>query len=504
MSNLVDGEIRNSEPATGRPSASVPITTPSQVREAVERARKAQAAWAKLSWAERRRRLLRFRDVLNDRTDEVVDLISRETGKPRFEALTHEVIPLLDLTHYFATRAQRLLRDEPIRHHLLWPLKKGYLRFEPRGVVAVVSPWNFPFAIPMGDVITSLAARNAVVVKPSEWTPHTMLKARELVLEAGIDPDLVAVIPGGAETGAALVEATVNLVLFTGSVATGRKVGAACGARLIPFVAELGGKDAAIVLPDVDVLRAARQVVHGAFFNCGQACSSIERVLVHESIYEPFVSHVVQITGSLRQGVPLSSASECIDLGAMVVPAQLEIVRRHVQDARAKGARILTGGSVPRATSGRFFEPTVLIDVTEEMLCWREETFGPLLPIRTFREIDEAVRIANDSPYGLNAYVFSRDRFGAERLANRLEAGGVIVNDFSYQHGTPEVPWGGWKNSGIGRVHGDLRSLSEIRYVGLPRFNWTLPVAFPYTDAKYRFFHRWGRRAFRGLVSRFL
>lgn len=481
--------IANREPASGRPLRPVAVATPEDVRRAVERARRAQAQWARLSWGERKARLLAFRDRLLDRAEDVIETVSRETGKPRFEARVHEVIPIADLAHYFATRAERFLRDRPVHHHLFWPYKRGYVRYEPRGVVGIVSPWNFPFTLPMGDVIMALAARNAVVVKPSEWTPHSMLIARDLLAEARIDPDLVGVVCGAGPTGAALVD-EVDMVVFTGSVSTGRKIAARCGERLIPSIMELGGKDAAIVLPDADIEHAARKVVTGAFANSGQICASIERCLVHEALYERFCDAVVRITAALRQGDP--SESDEIDVGAMVTPHQVEIVRRHIDDAVVKGARILTGGKV-HTERGRFVEPTVLVDVTDDMLCWSEETFGPLLPIRPYGDVDEAVRMANDTIYGLNAYVFGGSVSKAEDVANRLEAGAVLVNDVLYNHGAPEAPWGGWKASGVGRVHNGkdgLRDLCEMRYVGLPRGRLEVPTTFPYTRRKEAFFER--------------
>ncbi len=494
--------IANFEPASGAPLRPVAVATDEDVERAVARARRAQAAWAALPWSERRDRLLAFRDRLLDRADDVAETISRETGKPRIEARVHEILPIADLTHYFATRAERFLRDRPVFHHLLWPYKRGYVRYEPRGVLGIVSPWNFPFTLPMGDVIMGLAARNAVVVKPSEWTPHSMLIARDLLAEARIDPDLVGVVCGYGPTGAALVD-RADMVIFTGSVRTGRKIAARCGERLVPCVLELGGKDAAIVLPDADVADAARKVVTGAFLNSGQVCASIERCLVHEALYEPFVDEVVRLTKALRQGDP--NAGEPVDVGAMVTPAQVEVVRRHLADAQAKGARILAGGGI-HTDHGRFVEPTVLVDVTDDMLCWTEETFGPLLPIRTYADVDEAVALANDTDYGLDAYVFGGSVAKAEDVANRLEAGGVVVNDLLYHHGAPEVPWGGWKSSGVGRVHNGkdgLRELCEMRYVGLPRSRMDLPVTFPYTERKQAFFDRIGR-LLRSPLSRFL
>ncbi len=498
--NLLGGEIRNTEPATGKPLPPLPITGPDEVFAVVERARQAQGRWAALSWGERRARLLAFRDRLIARTDEVTDLLVRENGKARFEALTHEIFPIVDLTNFFAKRARKILRDEKIPLHLFGPLKKSRLRYEPRGVIGVISPWNFPFSIPMGDVIMALASRNAVVVKPSEWTPRILLLAKELLVEAGIDPDLVGVIPGGGETGAALVESGVDMLIFTGSVATGRRVGRACGERLIPYVAELGGKDPAIVLPDVKIADVARQVVWGAFANSGQVCASVERVLVHESIYEPFVAKVVELTRALRQGDPAAAGEAHVDVGPMVVPAQLDHVRAQVEDARSKGARILFGGQAHGEGGARFFQPTVLVDVRPEMAIWQEETFGPCLPIRPYRDVDEAIREANASPFGLSAYVFSGSVSRAERIAERLEAGTVMINDVLYTHALPETPWGGVKQSGLGRVHGlqGLKDLCEIRHLNRPRLALLPLWMFPYRERTFRAFRLGMRKLFRG------
>jgi len=498
--NIVEGEIRNTEPATGKPLPPLRVHTPDEVRGVVARARAAQAKWARLSWKEREKKLLAFRALLVDRTEEIVALLMQESGKPRFEALTHEVFPIADLTGFFARRARKILRDEAVRLHLFGPLKRSYLRYEPRGVIGVISPWNYPFSIPMGDVIMALAARNAVVVKPSEWTPRILLKAKELVEAVGIDPDLFGVVLGGGETGAALVDAGIDMMIFTGSVATGRKVGAACGERLLPFVAELGGKDPAIVLADADVDAAARQVVWGAFANSGQICASVERALVHESVYEPFVARVVELARSLRQGDPAQAGAEHVDVGAMVVPGQLEIVRSHVEEAQARGARVLVGGKARIDRGARFFEPTVLVDVTPDMRIWREETFGPCLPIRRFRDEEDAVAEANDSPFGLSAYVFSRDAKRAERIANRLQAGTVMINDVIYTHALPETPWGGVKQSGIGRVHGlqGLKDLCEIRHVNAPRVALLPLWMYPYREKTFGLFTTAMRKLFKG------
>jgi succinate-semialdehyde dehydrogenase/glutarate-semialdehyde dehydrogenase len=307
--------------------------------------------------------------------------------------------------------------------------------------------------------------------------------------------------------GAALVVSGVDMVVFTGSVATGRRVAAACGERLIPCIAELGGKDAAIVLADADLGHAARTVVLTAFFNAGQACASAERVLVHESVAEAFTHEVLEATRSLRVGDPVAAWPEQVDVGAITLPHHAATLEAQVAEAVARGARVLAGGHALRIGGGSYFAPTVLTNVPADTTCWREETFGPLLPIRTFTSEDEAVAIANAGPYGLNAYVFSRSVPHAEDVANRISAGCVIVNDFMWHHGAPEVPWGGWKQSGLGRVHGGragLRNFCEPRYVGLPRLGYA-PGRFPYDERLLGFYDRVvGRWLLRGPWSRWL
>jgi succinate-semialdehyde dehydrogenase/glutarate-semialdehyde dehydrogenase len=506
MDSIVGDQIRNAEPATGRALPPIKVTSPREVHEAVARARAAQEGWAALGFDGRKRKLLAFRDLVYDRTDELITLIMRQNGKPRFEAL-HEVISVIDFAHYFATRSKKILRDRKIWLHLFWPLKRSRIQYVPRGVVGIISTWNFPLWIPIGDVLVALAAGNSVVLKPSEWAAHTSLRAHELFVEAGIDPDVVQVLPGGAETGTALVDAEPDMMTFTGSSSTGRRVAAACGERLIPFIAELGGKDPVIILPDADLENVARHAVTGAFYNCGQTCASMERVLVHESMYEPFVNRVVELTEELRVEDSVAASPAHTDVGPLTVPRQLEVVKEHIDDAVARGATILAGGrAAPAADAGQFFEPTVLVDVTDEMLCWKEETFGPLLPIRKYSSVDEAVAMANDNAYGLNAYVYSSSIPRAEEIAERLEVGSVVINDFLVNAGTPETPWGGIKNSGIGRIHGrqGLREMCDVRHVFSPRGSLTLPMRYPYNERHYVAMHRWLRGLFRGIVARFL
>lgn len=480
------------EPATGRPLSPVAAATRQDVRVAIDRAREAQRRWQALGFRERRRRLLAFSRLLAERGQEVCDALYQETGKPHFEAWVHEVFPVVAFSGHFAKRAERVLGERRVGLGWLGLLKRSRVRYDPRGVIGIISPWNFPFFLPMAQAAMALAAGNAVVVKPSEWTPRILGLAKDLLVAAGIDGDLLAVLPGGAEVGEALIGEGVDLVAFTGSVAVGRKVAAACGERLIPCVLELGGKDAALVLPGADLRKAARSIVFGAFTNSGQVCAGVERVLVHRDVAEPFVAEVVEQTRRLRQGDP--AAGE-VDVGPMVVPGQAEAVRRQLEEAVAAGARILVGGDVRGEEGVRYVEPTVVVDVTEDMALWREETFGPCLPIRSFDDVDEAVASINASAYGLDAYVFAGNRRAARRLAKRLDVGTVLIDDVLYAAAFPQLPWGGTKASGVGRAHGDqgLRDLCEVRHVGEP----ALPIAAPWMFPYRRAWTRWAAAAVR-------
>ena len=474
------GTLEVREPGSGKLLGEVRVSTPSQVREAVASSRAAQAGWSRLPFAARRAVLLRAKELLLARAAEFSDHITRENGKTRNESLFMEVLPVADAFHYWANNAAKLLRDETIGLHL-FPHKKSSLRHVPRGVIGIISPWNYPFSIPMGDAICALMAGNGVVVKPSEFTPLVLEKARTLLEEAGLPHGLFQVVQGKGEVGAQLIAAGIDMAVFTGSGATGRRVNIACAERMIPCVLELGGKDPAIVLPDADLDSAAAKIAWGAFANSGQTCASVERVYVHESIAQPLTDKLVALAKSLRQGEP---NQHDVDIGAMTTQAQVDIVQRHLDDARAKGARILAGGNITVTPEGaRFVQPTVLAGVNHDMAIVRDETFGPMLPILAFKTEDEAVALANDSAYGLSAYVFTRDQARASRLADRLQAGTVMHNDTLYTHAAPETPWGGVKASGLGRVHGKhgIRDLCEVRHVNLERFNFPAFWYYPYS-----------------------
>jgi succinate-semialdehyde dehydrogenase/glutarate-semialdehyde dehydrogenase len=471
-------------PASGEVLGDVPIFSAERVREAMTRARAAQALWSEVPLEERCERILTLRDTIVDRAEELVELLSAECGKPRQEALVHEVMVIADLATYYAKRATKILAPREIDLHL-FKHRRSYVHYAPRGVIGVISPWNFPLVIPVGDAIAALIAGNAVLLKPSEVTPLIALKFKEIFDASGMPKDLLQVVTGDGSTGAALIDAHPDKVVFTGAVATGRRVAAACGENLIPCTLELGGKAAAIICEDADLERAARAIVFAGFANSGQICIAVERVYAHGAIHDALVERVVRLTRDLRQGDPRANG---VDVGAMIFPRQLEVLDALVKDALAKGAELRTGGR-RRPGRGQFYEPTVLTRCNHEMRVMRDEIFGPIVPIMSVASEEEAIAYANDSHLGLMGYVFTRDRGRGRAIAERVHAGTVMVNDVLTAYACPEAPFGGVKDSGYGRVHGDegLRSMCEVRHVNYNRVPTIKrePVWFPYRKATY-------------------
>src|SRR5262245_2677281 len=382
-------EIISHDPATGEEIGRARLFMPEEVAHAVARAREAQPKWAALSVRERGRVIMKSRKIILQELDAIAALISSETGKPAAEAVSLELTPALDLMQYFARNTAGLLRPRRIGIGQYWTMgRSSYEIYKPLGVIGVISPWNFPWATPLDEAVMALMAGNAVVLKPSELTPLTGLKIKEVLTRGGVPDGLLEVVTGDGSTGAALVAAGVNKIFFTGSVATGKRVAEAAAKYLTPVVLELGGKDAMVVLDDANVENAARAAVWGAFANSGQACSSVERCYVHESIAERFIGAAVKETKRLHQAVGTEKTS---DVGAMSSERQLRLVERHVEEAVAKGAVVLVGGDRVRDTRGTFYQPTVLTNVNHEMEIMREETFGPVLPIMIFKTDAEAV-----------------------------------------------------------------------------------------------------------------
>ncbi len=472
-------------PATQEVIGTLPNMTANQIAEAVAKAAAAQVRWAATPVRDRMRVFSRFAELLCDQKDSVAAVISGEAGKPEAEAMSTEVMVVLDTVKYLQNHVPAFLKPEPVPHgNPVMKLKGGTLLREPYGVVGIISPWNYPFNLPSIQTLTALATGNAVVLKPSEFTPYSSLELEKLLRAAGLDPDLLQVITGDGAAGAALLAANVQKIVFTGSVATGKRVAQAAAARLLPVVLELGGKDPMIVLEDADIDVASSAAVWGAFMNAGQTCLSVERCYVQEKIYAKFLEKCVEKTKKLRIGssclqtkaqagvpVPQDSPESEIDMGPMIHERQLSIVQSHVKDAVARGARLLAGGKPLTQLGPNFFAPTILADVDHSMKIMREETFGPVLPVRGFKTEDEAVALANDSEYGLAACIFTNDRKRGEALARRVQAGTVMVNDVLTCFGISEAPHGGIKASGIGRTHGrfGLEEMVWPKYVDSDR-----------------------------------
>jgi acyl-CoA reductase-like NAD-dependent aldehyde dehydrogenase len=462
-------KIVSVNPATGEVLRELNCAGEGEIEAAVARARAAQATWAELGLRRRIAILRDFQAKLHAKKSEIAAAITREAGKPLVEALVTEVLVVLDAARFLIDNVWRLLRDEPVPHgNLAAKLKSGWLVREPHGVIGIISPWNYPFSIPATETLAALVAGNSVVLKPSELTPLVALELASLLYASGVPRDLFQVVVGDGSAGAALLRSPIDKLIFTGSVGTGKRIAAAAAERLLPLVLELGGKDPMLVLDDADVDVASSAAAWGAFVNAGQACLSVERCYVHRSLYELFGKACAEKTKQLRAGNGMESKT---DVGPMINERQVRIVESHVEDAKARGARVLAGGRRLPELGVNFYAPTVLADVTHEMRIMREETFGPVLPVMAFDNDDEAVRLANDSEYGLAASVWTRDRKRGERLARRIHAGTVMVNDVISCFGISEAPHGGVKASGVGRTHGrlGLDEMVRVKYLDIDR-----------------------------------
>ena len=452
MESVTATFLESSNPATGEPIGSVSITPPEEVQAVVDSVAAVQPAWAALTLEQRGDHLRRAAQIILEETDEIRDLIVREQGKPRNEAFSMEILPTIDALHWIADSGAEILAEEKI------PMPQAFLKtkrssfvYEPLGVIGIISPWNYPWSIPLGEVALALVAGNGVVLKPASLTPLIGERIVTVFKRAGVPAGLVRVVHGPG-TGAALAESSVEKVFFTGSVETGRSVAEACARRLKGSVLELGGKDPMIVLDDAHLEHAIAGAVWGGFANAGQTCSGIERVYVMRAVADRFIDGVVAGAGRLRIGDPLSWDTE---IGPMVADDQREIVRSLVDDAVASGAVLRCGGPVdaPAGLDGAFYAPAVLTGVTHEMRIMREEIFGPVVPIIVVDSEEEAVALANDSDFGLGASVWTADRSRGERIAAQLEAGMVWINDHMFSHGACQCAWGGVKDSGLGRTH---------------------------------------------------
>lgn len=461
--------VASVNPASGEVLRELECASDAEVRSAVARAQAAQSAWAELGVGTRVGILRKFQRLLEERKVQVARLITREAGKPYVEALLTEVLVVLDAARFVIENAHGFLRDEPVPHaSIAMKTKRGLLVREPHGVIGIIAPWNYPFSIPATEALAALATGNAVVLKPSEFTSLVALELASLLQKAGVPKGIFQVVVGDGVTGAALMASEIDKLVFTGSVATGKRIAQTAAGRLLPVLLELGGKDPMIVLEDADLDVASSGAVWGAFVNAGQACLSVERCYIARGIYESFLNTCVEKVGKLRVG---DGMDETTDVGPMIHELQLRIVEEQVEDARRRGARILTGGRRLSELGPNFYAPTVVADVTPEMKLMQEETFGPVLAVAVFSDEDEAVRLANDSEFGLAASVWTRHSARGERIARRLMAGTVMVNDVVACFGISEAPHGGVKASGIGRAHGrfGMEEMVRVKYLDVER-----------------------------------
>jgi acyl-CoA reductase-like NAD-dependent aldehyde dehydrogenase len=471
-------------PATGELSAHIATTTPAQIAPLVARARVAQAKWAATPIARRCALLATLRERMLASRGILADAVVLESGKPRVEALFADVFVSIDTAAYYAKHAAKLLRDERVPHHsLAAKTKSGKIVYDPLGVVAIISSWNYPLAIPLSQIIPAIAAGNAVICKSSEVTPQCGALMQKLFDEGKFPEGLVAIVQGGADVAQTLIAARPDKVFFTGSVATGKRVAQACAKDLIPSVLELGGKDAMLVIADANLEVAASAAVWGSFTNCGQVCLSVERLFVESAIAEKFLALVVQKTQKLRVGPGNDPAT---DIGPLIRPQQVQRMQALVDDAVNLGARVLCGGHAYPELGLNFFAPTVISGVNQSMKLFQEETFGPILAIQIVKNEEEAIARCNDSEFALSASIFTGSSARGETIARRLQAGAVMVNDAISYFGIAEAPHGGCGLSGWGRTHGKagLMEMVQPKYIAIDHLpNRAKPWWFRYGGA---------------------
>jgi len=491
-----------SNPATLEHLYDIECQNRDDVEQAVSKARAAQPAWAALSIDERVKYLLKLRDVILDEQEHIVDVVVRETGKARQDALTLEVYAVASFISYWCQQAKKTLSDEVMRAPgIIGLMKKIHMRYKPLGVVGVIAPWNGPLVLTANPSIQAMLAGNTVVAKGSEVTPYCSKLLEDLCRKAGFPEGVCTVLIGDGETGAALTQSAIDKMCFTGSTATGKKVAMACIESLIPYSLELGGKDAMIVCADADLDLAAHGAVWGGCVNTGHYCCGVERIYVEEAVYDGFVEKVTALAKTLRQG---QSHGFDEDLGAVFWGQQLSIIESHVDDAVQRGAKVLVGGKRNAKEKGLYFEPTILVDVDEQSDIMTQETFGPVLPIIKVKSIEEAIDKANNSIFGLHGSVWTKDIKKGLAIAKRIDTGSMAVNDIGMMYGVANAPFGGVKQSGAGSING--------RY-GLRNYCHSLPIivgayrgmdsGYPHDKKKFERMQKLMQFTWRNPVGRF-
>jgi len=453
-------------PATGEKVGEHPLMGPEEVAGVVDQARRAFTIWSETPFSSRAKIFRRAAGYLAENAERYARIVCSETGKTQFDALLAEIFPTCDLLHYYAKNSEKFLRPVKVGASMVLPGRKAYYTFEPRGVVGIIAPWNYPFTLASGPVISALAAGNTVVLKPSSQTTASGMVLEEIFTAAGLPDNALRVVTGsGSVTGRALIEnRDVDMLVFTGSTEVGIEVSQAAARNLVPAVMELGGKDSMIVTRNADLERAAHAAVWGSFFNSGQTCTGVEFCFVQRPIYSAFLSKVLTIAEQIQSGTLTGQ------VGSMTMESQVRIVEDQIEDAVARGAQVQMGGRRVDRGAGLFFSPTVITGIQPEMKIWREETFGPILPIVAFDTPDEAIRMANSTQYGLGGSVFSEDMEEARRYASRMETGSVNINDCLVTYALPSLPFGGVKTSGVGFYHGEMGIRNFCRVKSMTEF----------------------------------
>jgi succinate-semialdehyde dehydrogenase/glutarate-semialdehyde dehydrogenase len=497
MTASLSSTLKSINPASLEVLGEAAVTPNIDIAKAGQLSRQSFESWHKTKLKDRLKKIETFHQLLASKQDEIARLITLEVGKPLVESYAGELSGPLDTCLWLIKNAEKILADQQvtINNPLLFG-KTHVLKFDPAGLIGIISPWNYPFSIPVMTILMALVAGNTVILKPSEKSPLTGLKIGELFREAGFPKNAVTVITGAGVAGQAVANLDLARLIFTGSIATGQKVMHSAASSLIRITLELGGKDAAIVLPDAPVERTARAITWGAFTNAGQACASIERLyLVRSSNNDALLKRLVELASKLKMGDPLLETTE---LGPLIDVQQYEHVVNQVEEAIAGGAKVLCGAGKlsslavnttgEKKLAGYFYEPTIITDVNKSMKIMQDETFGPVLPVVMVDSPEEAIALANDSKFGLTASVWSADIEQAQKVADKLEVGSVFINDCLYTHARPELPWSGLKKSGFGCSHSQfgLLDLVNIKQIAIDRSPWHRLWWYPYGATKLK------------------